>query len=109
MTKILKNKIAIISDFINPVIPQFMSMHGAKLVVNFDSKYSKNISFQNKFIEKINSLGGEIYVANESISDFHNAKNLIDFTVDKFGGVDIVFCTKDYKQNKEASFGKCVY
>ncbi|MBL01216.1 MAG: hypothetical protein CL774_01815 [Chloroflexi bacterium] len=100
MTKILKNKIAIISDFINPVIAQVMSMNGAKLVVNFDSKYSKNISFQNKFIEKINSLGGEIYVANESISDFNNAKNLIDFAVDKFGGVDIVFCTKDYKQNK---------
>lgn len=100
MTKILKNKIAIISDFINPVIAQVMSMNGAKLVVNFDSKYSNNISFQNKFIEKINSLGGEIYVANESISDFNNAKNLIDFAVDKFGGVDIVFCTKDYKQNK---------
>tara|TARA_B100000427_G_scaffold329517_1_gene346066 strand:- start:733 stop:2469 length:1737 start_codon:yes stop_codon:yes gene_type:complete len=100
MTKILKNKIAIISDYINPVIAQVMSMNGAKLVVNFDSKYSKNISFQNKFIEKINNLGGEIYVANESISDFNNAKNLIDFAVDKFGGVDIVFCTKDYKQNK---------
>ena len=58
MTKILKNKVIIISDFINPTIPELMSMHGARLVVNFDSKYSDDISYQNEFSNKIKSLGG---------------------------------------------------
>ncbi len=100
MTKILNNKVVIISDFINPIIPELMSMHGAKLVVNFDSNYSKDFSFQNEFANKIKSLGGEVYITNETISDFSYSKNVIDFAIDKYGSIDVVFCSKDFKQTK---------
>ena len=100
MTKILNNKVVIISDFINPIIPELMSMHGARLVVNFDSNYSKDFSFQNEFANKIKSIGGEVYITNETISDFSSSKNVIDFAIDKYGSIDVVFCSKDFKQTK---------
>ena len=100
MVKILKNKIVIISDFINSTIPEIFAINGAKLVVNFDSNYSSDRLFQNNFIKRINDLGGEIYITNEPLSDFEKSKNILQFALDKFGTADIVLCTKNFMENK---------
>jgi NAD(P)-dependent dehydrogenase (short-subunit alcohol dehydrogenase family) len=84
----LKNKVALItgaSKGIGEAIAASLAAHGAKVVIN--SRKQEEIE---KVAAKINSAGAECLAIAGNTSDEASVKALIEKTVEKFGGLDIL-------------------
>ncbi|SHH60606.1 elongation factor P 5-aminopentanone reductase [Clostridium grantii] len=85
----LKGKVALItggSRGIGAEIAKEFSKEGAFVVIN----YISNDRAAEETIEEIKAVGGYVIGIKADASDFNEAKNLVDSTIDKFGKLDIL-------------------
>ncbi|RDW15222.1 beta-ketoacyl-ACP reductase [Oceanobacillus arenosus] len=86
---LLQDKVAIVtgaSSGIGKEIALTFAKEGAKVVAN----YATNDIGANQVIEEIESFGGRAALYKGDISKEENAKEMIDFTVDKYNQIDIL-------------------
>ena len=84
----LENKVALItgaSKGIGEAIAIVYAAHGAKVVIN-----SRKQEELDKVVEKIKSVGGECTGIVGNIGEAASLRMLVDKTVEKYGGLDIV-------------------
>ena len=84
----LESKVALItgaSKGIGEAIAIVFASHGAKVVIN-----SRKQEELDKVLEKIKSAGGDCMAVAGNTSEAISLKMLVDKTVDKYGGIDIV-------------------
>ncbi len=84
----LENKVALItgaSKGIGEAIAMVYASHGAKVVIN-----SRKQEELDKVAEKIKSAGGDCLVVAGNTSEASSLKILVDKTIEKYGGIDIV-------------------
>ncbi len=87
----LKDKVAIItgsSRGIGKAIALEYAKYGAKVVVNYSSDNSLKIA--QDVVDEITGMGQEAILVKANISDFEQAKLLIDETIKAFGRIDIL-------------------
>lgn len=86
---LLKDKVAIVTGGAKgigrEIVKRFI-LEGAKVVVNYKNSYTDAQNLVNE-LEKLKS---NILIKQADISVFEDAKELIDFTFDKFGKIDIL-------------------
>ncbi len=84
----LENKVALItgaSKGIGEAIAMVYASHGAKVVIN-----SRKQEELDKVAEKIKSAGGDCLAVAGNTSEASSLKILVDKTIEKYGGIDIV-------------------
>ena len=89
MEKDLLSKIAIVtggSSGIGEAAALLYADHGAKVIVS-DINEKKG----NEVVEKIKKKSGEAFFIKTDVSDAGQCKNLVEKTIEKYGGVDISF------------------
>ena len=87
----LKNKVAIVTGSvrgIGKVIAINFASQGASVVINYSNPLREEEAL--KIVEQIKTDGGEAIAICAIVSNFDEAKNLIDETVDAFGKIDIL-------------------
>ncbi|AUD64773.1 3-oxoacyl-[acyl-carrier-protein] reductase [Tenericutes bacterium MZ-XQ] len=85
----LQNKVAIVTGGaagIGRTISLELAKHGAKVVINYRSSEAKAL----ELVEEIKSLGSDALAIKADISDFNQAKTLVDETINVFGQLDIL-------------------
>jgi 3-oxoacyl-[acyl-carrier protein] reductase len=85
----LQNKVAIVTGGaagIGRTISLELAKHGAKVVINYRSSEAKAL----ELVEEIKSLGSDALAVKADISDFNQAKTLVDETINVFGQLDIL-------------------
>lgn len=91
----LKDKVAIVtggSRGIGRAISIRFAQEGAKVVVNYSAEADKGEYSQsaNKVVNEIILFGGEAIAHEADVSDKKNVDGMVDFTVKKFGRLDIM-------------------
>ena len=84
----LENKVALItgaSKGIGEAIAIIYASHGAKVVIN-----SRKQEDLDKVVDKIKSTGGDCMAVAGNTSEVSSLKMMVDKTVEKYGGIDIV-------------------
>lgn len=87
--KTLENKTVIVtgsSRGIGKAIAKELATLGASVVINFDKNEQQ--AYDTK--QEIEAVGGKVAVVKADVSDFHQAQQLVQETVDIFGKVDIL-------------------
>jgi 3-oxoacyl-[acyl-carrier protein] reductase len=85
----LQNKVAIVTGGaagIGRTISLELAKHGAKVVINYRSSETKAL----ELVEEIKQLGSEALAVKADISDFNQAKALVEEAVKAFGKLDIL-------------------
>lgn len=85
----LQNKVAIVTGGaagIGRTISLELAKHGAKVVINYRSSETKAL----ELVEEIKNLGSEALAVKADISDFNQAKALVEKTISTFGKLDIL-------------------
>lgn len=85
----LQNKVAIVTGGaagIGRTISLELAKHGAKVVINYRSSETKAL----ELVEEIKQLGSEALAVKANISDFNQAKALVEEAVKAFGKLDIL-------------------
>lgn len=87
----LKNKVAIVTGSVRGIgksIATNFAKQGASVIINYSSP-SREEEAQ-KVVEQINTSGGNAIAICANVSNFDEAKNLIDETINVFGKIDIL-------------------
>lgn len=87
----LKDKVAIVTGSVRGIgkeIARLYVANGAKVVINYSNPNRKEEA--DKVIKELENEGGIAYAICADISDFAQAKNLIDETIRVFGKLDIL-------------------
>ena len=85
----LEEKVAIVtggSRGIGRAIALELANRGAAVVVN----YVKNSQAADEVVDDISNVGGKAQTFQSDVADFSQAQDLIKFTIDTFGGLDIL-------------------
>lgn len=85
----LENKVALVTGGavgIGRAISLQLAKSGANVVINYRSSATEALAL----VEEIKSLGGNAIAFKADISDFNEAKELVDKTVEQFGTINIV-------------------
>jgi NAD(P)-dependent dehydrogenase (short-subunit alcohol dehydrogenase family) len=89
MEKMLKDRVAIITGAasgIGKASALLFAEEGAKVVIS-----DLNEKAGNEVVELINNTGGEAFFVKADVSSEEDVKNVIERTVERFGGIDILF------------------
>lgn len=85
----LEGKVAIVSggaQGIGKAISLLLAKHGVKVVVN----YNRSEKAANELVEEIKTLGGDALAVQADVSNFEQAKHLVDSAVSHFGTLNIL-------------------
>lgn len=85
----LHNKVALVTggaSGIGEAITRMLAKHHAKIVIN----YNHSADQAKRLVEDITKQGGHAIAVQANISNFEDAKRLVDEAVTAFGGLDIV-------------------
>ncbi len=85
----LQNKVAIVTGGaagIGRTISLELAKHGAKVVVNYRNSEKKAL----ELVEEIKQLGSDALAVKADISDFNQAKSLVEAAIQTFGKLDIL-------------------
>lgn len=97
MTGILRGKTAIVTGAgqgVGKAIAEGLAAEGARVVVN-DIGVSltgeaENASAADEVVKTIRDKGGEAVASTESVSDWDDARRVVERAMDSFGGIDLV-------------------
>jgi 3-oxoacyl-[acyl-carrier protein] reductase len=87
--QLLEGKIAIVtgaSRGIGSAIAEDLAVHGASVVVNYNSSEESALAV----VEKITSAGGTATAYQADVSDFAAAQALVKSTIDTYGHIDVL-------------------
>ena len=97
MTKLVDGNVALITGAAGGIGREhalMLASHGAKIVVNDlggdVSGQGEDLTQAQKVVEEIEAMGGEAVVNGGSVSNFEDAKSMIDQAIDTYGDLNIL-------------------